>query len=936
MDDLLSEFLTETAESLETVDTELVRFEADPTDRNTLNNIFRLVHTIKGTCGFLGLPRLEAVAHAGETLLGRFRDGTLAVTPDAVTLVLSSIDRIKEILAHLESAQVEPEGDDRDLIDRLEAAAEGRLSMAAPAPVKVPEPVPEPIKAPVIVAAPVVEPAPVATAEAQEELGRWDADLGRHLRPGEVSLAELEAAFLNTEQEVAEIAPLPTAPVAALPGPSVAASLPSLQAAAAISKTETRGKPEFTAGDSDDEDGARIGKGESSLANQTIRVSVDVLESLMTMVSELVLTRNQLLQMVRGLEDSQFKVPLQRLSSITGELQEGVMKTRMQPIGSAWKKLPRIVRDANRDLGKKIDLVLEGEATELDRQVLELIKDPLTHMIRNSCDHGVESPDVRVSAGKPEKGTIKLAAYHEGGHIIIEVADDGAGLKPSRIREKALEKGVITPAEAESMSEASLQRLIFAPGFSTAAKVTNMSGRGVGMDVVKTNIEMIGGTIDLKSREGEGTTFKIKIPLTLAIISSLVIGAGGSRFALPQLAVVELVRTGHNCEHKIEMINSARLLRLRDRLLPLVSLADTLNLPSSENSRENAFVVVMQVGEQRFGMLVDEVYDTEEIVVKPLTPMLRGIDSYSGATILGDGSVILILDPNGMAKVAAQTSGSARMVERPEAANDDRAEGGEAMGLLLFNSGNGSPRACPLSLVTRLEELDAGSFERTQKGIVVQYRGQLMPIVHADGPYGIRSEGRQPVLVFYQGDKAVGLAVDKILDIVHDRLVFQHGDETPGLLGSVVLKGRATEIIDVGYYLSLGLGNWTELATGRKAQRRRVLLVETHPFFRNMLAPLIEAAGYDVTAVDGAKAVAALAEAGRRFDIVMADADDAGLNAELSRVIEASPALSGIARLALSNRTELPYDLVEPVVRKADRQGLLAVLDTLARKKDAA
>lgn len=916
MDDLLSEFLTETAESLETVDTELVRFEADPQDKATLNNIFRLVHTIKGTCGFLGLPRLEAVAHAGETLLGRFRDGTLAVTPDAVTLVLRSIDRIKEILARLEQDQAEPPGDDRDLIDLLEAAAEGKLTAAKPAPAPAPAPVAPP---PVVVATPVPAPAAAPPPEGEGD-GRWDADLGRFLRPGEVSLAELEAAFMAAEAE-AEAAAAPAAtPVAEAPRQEPARLEPL--------RTETV--------EHEDEDASARGGKESALANQTIRVSVEVLENLMTMVSELVLTRNQLLQMVRGQEDSAFKVPLQRLSSITGELQEGVMKTRMQPIGNAWKKLPRIVRDACRDLGKKIDIVLDGEATELDRQVLELIKDPLTHMIRNSCDHGVETPDVRVSAGKPEKGTIRLSAYHEGGHIIIEVADDGAGLKVSRIRQKAVEKGLLTPAEAEHMSEGQIQRLIFAPGFSTAAKVTNMSGRGVGMDVVKTNIELIGGTIDLRSREGEGTTFKIKIPLTLAIISALIIGARGQRFALPQLSVLELVRTGPSCEHKIETLNAARVLRLRDRLLPIVALGDLLGLPEPTERKDNAFVVVMQVGEQRFGTLVDEVFDTEEIVVKPLTPILRGLETYSGATILGDGSVILILDPNGISRQVSRTGATERAADKLDAANDDLGSAGDAMGLLLFQSGEGSPRACPLSLVTRLEDLDATTFERTQRGVVVQYRGQLMPVVHADGPFALRTTGRQQILVFQQGGKAMGLAVDRILDIVHERLKFEQNDDTPGLLGSAVLKGKATEIIDVGYFLQQAFGNWTELASGQRSVRRRVLLVETHPFFRNMLAPLIEAAGYEVTAVENAQAVARLAEAGRRFDVVLSDADDAGLEAELARLLADSPALAHAPRLTLSARSELPYDSAQPVVRKADRHGLLAVLDTLISKKEAA
>jgi two-component system, chemotaxis family, sensor kinase CheA len=462
MDDLLAEFLTETAENLEVIDTELVRFEADPEDAATLNNIFRLVHTIKGTCGFLGLPRLEAVAHAGETLLGRFRDKALPVTPEAVTLVLRSIDRIKLILVGLEATGAETPGDDSEIILGLQAAAEGKR-VAAPAP------------------APIVEADPVGPNGE-----KWDRDLQRFLRPGEVSLADLEAAFQATAIEA--------------PSPSMA-SAPS--PAAASAPKPARIEAALEAAPENDDDGKS-----GQAASQTIRVSVEVLEELMNTVSELVLTRNQLLQMVRGLNESEFKAPLQRLSNITAELQDRVMKTRMQPVGTAWRKLPRIVRDICRETGKKIDLRLEGEATELDRQVLELIKDPLTHMIRNSADHGIESADQRLAKGKPEVGEIRLAAHHEGGHIIMIVADDGAGLNIDRIRQKAIEKGIVGAAEAAVLSEAEVQKFIFAPGFSTAAAVTNLSGRGVGMDVVKTNIELIGGSIELSSVFGQGTTFR--------------------------------------------------------------------------------------------------------------------------------------------------------------------------------------------------------------------------------------------------------------------------------------------------------------------------------------------------------------------------------------------------------------------------------------------
>ena len=908
MDDLLSEFLTETAESLDVIDNELVRFEADPGDRATLNNIFRLVHTIKGTCGFLGLPRLEALAHAGETLLGRYRDGTLFPTEQTVSLVLDSIDRIKSILSHLEGAGAEPNGHDRDLIDLLEAAAEGKLKSNSP---------PAPSAAPVAVPAnPAKKPAPANLGPGE----RWDEDLGRVLRPGEVSLAELEAAFNAVDAEEIKAEP------AAAPAPVVSAAPTAPPAIVEPPRVEPT-RPIMLEDDADD--GARA-KGEGPQTNATLRVPVDVLEDMMTLVSELVLTRNQLLQMVRSSNDSQFKAPLQRLSAITGELQDDVMKTRMQPIGNAWKKIPRIVRDAARDLGKKIDLVMEGEATELDRQVLELIKDPLTHMIRNSCDHGLERPDVRVGAGKPETGTIRLVAYHEGGHIIVQLSDDGAGLNTKRIREKGLEKGLIAAADADTMSDAEIHRLIFAPGFSTAAQVTNMSGRGVGMDVVKTNIDAIGGVIELDSRAGQGTVFTIKIPLTLAIVSALILGASGMRFALPQLAVVELVRVSGQGANKIEHIHNTRVLRLRDKLLPLVDLSVMLGLTSAARPGRAQFVVVMQVGANRFGMVVDEVFDTEEIVVKPVASVLRGLSMYQGATILGDGSVIMIVDPNGVSRTMSSATMAAMRANVAETVQQQTAS--DAISLLVFKAGGEEPRAVPLSLVTRLEELDVATLEPTRRGRVVQYRGQLMPVIHPAGEYAFRSEGRQPILVFTYDGRTIGLAVDAIVDIIHEPLKVQLADATPGVMGTAVLRGKATEVIELGYHLEMATDSWS---FGAAAAQRSVLLVEANPFFRNMMTPLLQAAGYRVTGVDNAKAASAQMEAGGQFDVVLADIDDAAMRAELAETLRNSPAGDSIARLGLT-KTDARDPAFGDAVRKTDRAGLLAALDYLVKTQEKA
>ena len=780
MDDLLREFVTETNESLDVVDVELVRFEQDPNNAKILDNVFRLVHTIKGTCGFLGLPRLEALAHAAETLMGKFRDG-LPATNDAVTLILSTIDRIKQILDLLEREQREPEGADEDLISDLERMVE-RLAPAA---------------------APAAPQYAVGTLTLQV--------LERPLRPGEDSLDDLERAFRETPVD-------PPAPKPAKPAPAEPAK---------------------------DDDPTKI-------ANQSIRVTVDTLEQLMTMVSELVLTRNQLLEIVRRHEDSEFKVPLQRLSNVTAELQEGVMKTRMQPIGNAWQKLPRIVRDLSNELGKQIDLEMQGAETELDRQVLDLIKDPLTHMVRNSADHGLETPEQRRAAGKPEHGRIRLSAYHEGGHIIIQVADDGRGLDTDRIKAKAIAQGLVSEADAEKLTEAQIHKFIFAPGFSTAAKITSVSGRGVGMDVVRNNIDQIGGTIDVKSVAGVGLSFTVKIPLTLAIVAALIVEAGGDRFAIPQIAVIELVRARAGSEHRVERIKDTAVLRLRDKLLPLTRLSQLLGTETEPGDVERGFIVVTQVGSQSFGIVVDSVFHTEEIVVKPLSSKLRHIAMFSGNTILGDGSVIMIIDPNGVAlslgsAVTSQLDGDEAADTRHAAADE------QTTSLLVFRAGSSQPKAVPLSLVTRLEEIDARKIELSNGRHMVQYRGHLMPLVSMNDSVRVKSEGAQPLLVFSDGARSMALVVDEIVDIVEDRLDIQVGGDNSGVLGSAIIKGQATEIIDVGHFLPLAFEDWfRSKEQSERTSPRSLLLIDDSPFFRNMLTPVLQAVGYQVTAAASA------------------------------------------------------------------------------------
>jgi two-component system chemotaxis sensor kinase CheA len=862
MDDLLREFVTETNESLDVVDVELVRFEQDPNNAKILDNIFRLVHTIKGTCGFLGLPRLEALAHAAETLMGKFRDGAPA-SSEAVTLILATIDRIKTILESLERAQREPEGADTDLISSLERMVE-RVGSARTC---------------------VEAPHTVGTLVSQV--------LERPLRSDEDSLDDLERAFRET----------------VLDGPPI----------------KSRHAPAVEAAAKDDE----AVKG----ANQSIRVTVDTLEQLMTMVSELVLTRNQLLEIVRRHEESEFKTPLQRLSSVTAELQEGVMKTRMQPIGNAWQKLPRVVRDLANDLGKKIELEMQGAETELDRQVLDLIKDPLTHMVRNSADHGLETPEQRRAAGKPEQGQIRLSAYHEGGYIIIQVADDGRGLDSARIKARAVAQGLVSESEVEKLTEAQIHKFIFAPGFSTAAKITNVSGRGVGMDVVRNNIDQIGGTIDVKSVAGAGLSFIIKIPLTLAIVAALIVEAAGHRFAIPQLSVIELVRARRGSEHRIERIKDTSVLRLRDKLLPLVGLSHLLGLDKDAGGISGGFIVVTQVGSQTFGIVVDGVFHTEEIVVKPMSSKLRHIAMFSGNTILGDGSVIMIIDPNGVAQAFGGTDasqlGAAETTDNGTASADET-----STSLLVFRAGSTQPKAVPLSLITRLEEIDAQKIELSNGRHMVQYRGHLMPLITMSENVRVKGEGAQPLLVFSDGSRSMALVVDEIIDIVDDSLHIQVGSDNAGVLGSAIVRGHATEIIDVGHFLPLAFEDWFRRKEQPLQHRAHtVLLVDDSPFFLNMLTPVLQAAGYLVTTAGSAHDALALLRDGRLFDVVITDIEMPDMNGfQFAESVRADPRTAELPVIALSS--VVSAEAIErgrrvgfhDYVAKFDRQGLIAAL----------
>lgn len=755
-DEVIAEFLIESYENLDRLVQDLLALEENPSEATALASAFRTVHTIKGTCGFLGYSHLERVTHVGENLLSLLRDGELELDAAITTGLLAMVDAVRDMLAAIESTRTDGDEAYDDLVATLGGFADRQLVGAtASAPSRNGD-------APALVGEILVDqgatgPDEVALALAEQGLGD-DRPLGEILvdhgavDEDDVDQAVLEQAAL--EQAVLEQAVL----------------------------EQVRPTPAGTAAA-----GAGTGDSRPSLSDSTIRVDVNVLDQLMNLVGELVLGRNNIVQHVGVSPEPALLAASQQLDLVTGELQECVMKTRMQPIGTVWSKFTRVVRDLAVQCGKQVRIEMDGEETELDKTILEAVKDPLTHIIRNTVDHGIESPAERLAAGKPADGVLRLRAFHEGGQVIIEIADDGAGIDTAKVRAKAVARGLLTGAQAEVMNEHDAVQLIFAPGFSTADAVTNVSGRGVGMDVVKTNIERIGGAVDVETRLGEGTTLRIKIPLTLAIVPALMVDCAGQRFAIPQIEVQELVRLGgDHVGEAIEMMHNAPVHRLRGNLLPLVDLREQLGMEPlpAEHART---IAVVSTDNRPWGLVVDGVTTTEEIVVKPLRSMLRSVHAFSGATIMGDGRISLILD---IARIGRRSNvvATAEAMRHQEGGTAETAPANRAKVLVVTR--DDVPMGIDLTKVERLEQFSAADIERSNGLEVIQYRGTVLPLVSLG--YGEASD-RRPTIVFDCGAGLVGLVVERIEDIVEADLAAD-SDRPPG---TIVVRDRVTEMVDI-------------------------------------------------------------------------------------------------------------------------------------------
>lgn len=826
MDDMIPAFVIETRENLQSLDDDLLVFEKDPKNLEVLTNIFRTFHTVKGTCGFLDLSNLEGLAHVAETLLGLFREGKMLADEHSVSLIFKTLDRIGKVINYIEEHGSEEKKPHTDLIKELEAVIKGEK---------------------------------VSVEKVVKEALQQEKSVEKKV---EKNNAVQEMPRVLEKAEEGELA---------------------------------QDKKNMDANKKKVED------------MRTIRVNLGLIDNLMNLTSELVIGQNQLLQLMRNHEGTELKTTLQHLSMIISEINEKVMKTRMQPIKSTWSKIPRIIRDLSLVTNKKVRLDMIGEDTELDRQVLENIEAPLTHMIRNSIDHGILTPDKRLARGKPAEGVITLKAFHEGGHVVIEVHDDGEGVNVKRVRQKIVENKLLSVYDADQLTHGQVIDYIFHAGLSTAEHVTELSGRGVGMDVVRTNVDKIGGSVTVYSEEGKGSKFSFKIPLTLAIIPGLIVRAGGEKFTLPQVAATELVRLTARSVNTADRISEGLFLRLRSNLLPLIILSQVLKLenkteevlndfinyyrlrkfdPDSsvttqlrcvDPSKEAIFqdilkrvytkeisVVILRSNTLTFGLIVDQILDMEEIAVKPVSPILQNISFFSGNTILGDRSISMILDPN----VIAQTLGDIPLSEDKE--DKALAEREEKTSLLLFKDGvSKNKRAVLVSLILRIEEMKLEKLEYSLGHLVAHYRKSLIRLMPYNSAFNLQQEGKSvPVLIFQYEEDIVGVIIEKVVDIIDQKIELEIESDQSDVVGSLIIQGEVVDLINVGYFLERLIPSYKEYihstvstpakisdialevredkANVRQKVLGRVLFADNVGSFKTLIDPLLKGENYAV------------------------------------------------------------------------------------------
>ncbi len=884
-----------------------------------VNKVFRAAHSIKGGAGFMGLTTIQELSHAAENVLGMIRSKKLVPTPEIVNVLLLSSDQLRNMIENVQSSNGE---DISANLNPLNAIADGTFASGGAAPAaaatpqeSAPEPAPEPET------------------------------------PQEVAPAESSAGQPEAEPAAAEAAP-PAPEPAPEPEPVPEPEPPAAPATQDASQAAAPARP-------------------AQKAETSIRVHVSLLDSLMTLAGELVLSRNQLLQTISSEEMRSAEAVGQRIDLITSELQEAIMLTRMQPIGNVFNKFPRVVRDLSKKLGKTIDLTIVGKDVELDKTIIEAINDPLTHLVRNSVDHGIEDPAGRKAAGKSETGLVILKAYHAAGQVVIEISDDGKGLDGEALAESAIKKGLISPDQAKLMSDKEKVNLIFLPGFSTAKSVTDVSGRGVGMDVVKTNLDQLGGSVDIISEKGSGTTISIKLPLTLAIIPCQIIETSGERYAIPQVNLEELLRIPANqIKERVERVGTAEVVRLRGTLLPLIRLADTLDIErtyvdadgnvvkdrreriadrrgtesplfkdgkkqsSSRTAKEKdenrevkdrrysaasaLNVVVVSTGSIKYGLVVDQLQDSEEIVIKPLDRHLQQCKGYAGATIMGDGRIALILDVSNLARMAQLTSleGSDRAAEIKAEAEEAIQARQDRQSLLIFKNSATESFGVPLNQVERIEKIKQDDIEILGGKRVMQYRGGTLNLITIDDVASVEPIAETEdllVIVFTVSGKPVGLLATGPIDALE--VTANIDDSTlaqPGIMGSIIIDEQTTMLINVYDLVSNLFPEWheekqndlsaAELAIAEDAPPPTILIAEDSKFFRNQVKGYMTEVGYNVIeAEDGKEALQMMEEYYDDLALLVTDIEMPNMDGfELTQRIRANPRFAGFPIIALT------------------------------------
>jgi two-component system chemotaxis sensor kinase CheA len=957
LQELVQDFVTESREHLANIESDLLILEqgGGPFE-DTVNRVFRAVHSVKGVAGFLGFENINRLAHAMESVFDLVRKDRLGMSPDLVSTFLSATDLLRDLLEHVQ------ESNQRSIAEAVAGlqvflsavgnpgAAAASSAAAAPAVGVAQAPAMPAFAVPDgLILAPgerllgvslAVPRACMALHQSAEELQATLGGLGRVVAgatqlctPNDHTGSREPVAVLlatpRTVDEVRQVLSLDAAEVQELrpaaPVPKGAAAAPNPASAGARDPAASAAKP----GEPQRAGHAASGAGGGEAHAESIRVSVHLLDRLMNLSGELVLGRNQLLQAHSSSNAQGVAVASARLDQVVGEVQEAIMQTRMQPVGNLFQRFPRVVRDLAGKLGKRCRLELEGGGVELDRSILEALSDPLTHLVRNAIDHGMEPSVDREAAGKHAEGMVQLAAAQQGGNVRITITDDGRGIDPARLRKKAVEKGVLGLAEAQALSDREAVHLIFAPGFSTAEKVTDVSGRGVGMDVVRSNIERIGGHVDVHSTVGRGTTVAITIPLTLAILPAMVLRCGERRYVLAQANVAELVRCRSGQDDRLVQLDGREVLRLRGQVLPLLRLRRVLGEapPAAAGAITHggaATIVVVEAGNLRYGLVVDAPPDAEEIVVKPLGRHLKGRVEYAGATILGDGRVAMILDAAGIAE-----SSQLGTVETAEAdRNSAAAAAVETTELVLFTNHPQEAFGVPLGLVDRIQRVEVAKLTEIGGRLVHAESDTVLPVVRLERAITAmppQLSARASILVLRVGQQRFGLLAPDVEDI--RSLPIELDGRTlaeTGVLGSFRLEGRTVRWLDVAQVARTALpGLFPEevAGTGGGASKRsaagasasaapsrpqgpiRVLFAEDTKFFREHVAGTLRDAGFEVVAAaDGDLAWQVVNDPERTFDVVVTDVQMPNCDGlELTRRIRRTERLRSLPVVALTS-----------------------------------